>query len=745
MRYDIPLPRLLDDNGGEVRRVNVVDATVNLNIMPLSTATMTLPDTESVPMRSWVEMYTSQGSAGIFRVRSPGRSFGQGQNSYQLDHGIVEVGDYVIKGESDYDGAAPAILQSIWTHYGGSKWQLGAVEARDRVTYSTDYGNILSAMIDIVGQLPNYMMAFDFGTTPWTVSIVERPETISGEARLSRNIVSCKISEDDSNLCTRLKCYSNMATLIQTMDASTLSTYGVVEQVAGQDEKQTQEQFLAECAKYLSQHKDPLIAISIDLRDLQAVTGEDLDGFTLGSLYRVALPDHSLTYEQTVCTLDWKSVYGDPAAVTITLGNEELAVNGVYGGSGGAGSAAATAKSKQSSKNAHSDHIARKEIDGILHEAGLEWDAEHVLIFAKDSSTALGEMYAGINVAAGKIDLIASEEDLQNATTSRSLFQITSSQITAEVTRASEAEGVMSSRITQTADAITSEVTRATTAEGTMSSQISQSATEISTLVTKTGINSLGQNETLYSQISQSADNISTLVTKTGINNLGQSETLYSEISQNATDITLKVSKGDVSTQLAVECGNVTISGGDLVVSGYITSTGLSTAIANMGTVDVSALRASGNITASGAVYGSGIYLGSSAPYTSVGGAIASFGNTSASGGTITIPWTKLDGTTGNINFNIADTQYYRDGVSAKQVGANSFIVYNESADTTNYRVYFNIEAIANDGTIYASNRQYVSYPSGSSYTSVGYHDWYWDDGDGPVHYGEARLYVRNS
>ena len=406
--YEVPLPKLLDASGNEARRLNVIDATVNLNIMPLSTATMTLPDWESVPMRSWVEMFTSQGSAGIFRVRSPGRSIGEGDNSYQLDHGIVEVGDYIIKGEADYDGAANTVLADIWTHYNGSKWQLGTVAATDNVTYKTDYGNILSALLDIVGQLPGYMLAFDFTTSPWTVSVAARPQTVSGEARIKRNIVSCKISEDDSNLCTKLHCYSNSATLIQTMDADTQSAYGVVEQVAGQGEKETEQVFLANCTKYLNQHKNPLIAVSIDLRDLHGITGEDLDSFTLGSLYRVALPDHSLTYEQTVCTLNWPSVYGDPAAVTITLGNEELAVNGVYGGSGGAGSAASTAKSKKSSKDSHDDHIARMEVAGILHEAGLEWDANHVLMFASDKAGALGEMKGSVEVNSDKVSMVVS-------------------------------------------------------------------------------------------------------------------------------------------------------------------------------------------------------------------------------------------------------------------------------------------------------------------------------------------------
>ena len=51
---------------------------------------------------------------------------------------------------------------------------------------------------------------------------------------------------------------------------------------------------------------------------------------------------------------------------------------------------------------------------------------------------------------------------------------------------------------------------------------------------------------------------------------------LSSRIEQTADAIRLKVSKGDVATQLSVECGNVTISGtpgegGNLVVSGYAT------------------------------------------------------------------------------------------------------------------------------------------------------------------------------
>lgn len=88
-------------------------------------------------------------------------------------------------------------------------------------------------------------------------------------------------------------------------------------------------------------------------------------------------------------------------------------------------------------------------------------------------------------------------------------FKVTSEAITAEVNRATAAEGQLSSRITVTANQITAEVTRATEAEGNLSSRITV----------------------------------------------------------NANQIALKVSKGDVSSQISVESGRVTISGNRLVVN----------------------------------------------------------------------------------------------------------------------------------------------------------------------------------
>ena len=110
----------------------------------------------------------------------------------------------------------------------------------------------------------------------------------------------------------------------------------------------------------------------------------------------------------------------------------------------------------------------------------------------------------------------------------------------------------------------------------TLYSEIVQNATDISTLVTKTGINSLGQSETLYSEIVQTATDISTLVTKTGINSLGQGETLYSEISQNAQAITTKVSAGDIASTINQTAQSVLIQANKIDLQGYVTASDLS-------------------------------------------------------------------------------------------------------------------------------------------------------------------------
>ena len=67
-----------------------------------------------------------------------------------------------------------------------------------------------------------------------------------------------------------------------------------------------------------------------------------------------------------------------------------------------------------------------------------------------------------------------------------------------------------------------------------LATEITARENGINALITKTGVNNLGQNETLFGKISTEitarAEGINVLTTKTGINNLGQNETLFSRL-----------------------------------------------------------------------------------------------------------------------------------------------------------------------------------------------------------------------
>ncbi len=160
-----------------------------------------------------------------------------------------------------------------------------------------------------------------------------------------------------------------------------------------------------------------------------------------------------------------------------------------------------------------------------------------------------------------------------------------------EVQRATGEEGELSSKITQTATEIRSEVKNTT--DG-LSSRITQTATQIKQTVAKSqyvwdetgytidyrdyGSPTSSANKTIYPvencngkyylNVSNGYLYLSDGTTWKNVKKLKKITTvLESSITQNAEQIELKVSKGNVSSQLSVESGKVTISGNRFVLS----------------------------------------------------------------------------------------------------------------------------------------------------------------------------------
>ena len=349
---DVKLPRIVGSN----LEVHPISLSINLDITPLSTASMRLSKDENLPSRGYVELFTPLGSAGVFRVRSPEDAYGDDMTSANLEHAITEVGDYLVCTEISEMMAATTAMQTVFGHYRGSRWQLGSVSAlgSGNVAVQCNYDRVLDAMLSILKQKPSCMMTFDFSTSPWTVGFANKGTSVSAEGRLSRNVRSAKIITDDTELCTRI--YFTIPSTDEegepisvwtSIDADTKSTYGIVERELQGGFDYTESEARTAANEYLRQHKHPRVTIEIDAEELSSITGETFDKFTIGKLMRLALPDYNTTVTENITGLSWQDVFNAPNDLIVRLGDEEdTMVNflhdvdtngGTDGGNGGGG------------------------------------------------------------------------------------------------------------------------------------------------------------------------------------------------------------------------------------------------------------------------------------------------------------------------------------------------------------------------------------------------------------------------
>ena len=86
------MPRLLDANLCEIRRLAPQSLSLEMNLRALSTAEMVLPGTPQVEVGTFLELFNQQGSTGIFRVeqaeiRYPAATY------LTLKHALVTLAD----------------------------------------------------------------------------------------------------------------------------------------------------------------------------------------------------------------------------------------------------------------------------------------------------------------------------------------------------------------------------------------------------------------------------------------------------------------------------------------------------------------------------------------------------------------------------------------------------------------------------------------------------------------------------
>ena len=304
----VPLPRLPDG-----ARLHPARLSVTLNLRPPSRATMLLPPGETLALRQLVELFTPQGSAGLFRVTAVDSVPGEG-SEVTLRHVSANLADALIPGTGTLTGPARQVLSTLLSHQTAEpRWQLGDVDLPGELSCAYHSSNLLTALLSILDERPEYAYFFEGNV----LHLRRLDDADACECRLSRNLTGAEVTIDDSDLCTRVY----MSGLDAPIDADSRGVWGTVSRAIttarGLDAAARTEM----ARQYLQRHSEPSVTVRLDAIDLHAATGEALDSFPPGRICRVALPEYGAVIRERVVAVTYDDVYGNPEAAEVTLAN----------------------------------------------------------------------------------------------------------------------------------------------------------------------------------------------------------------------------------------------------------------------------------------------------------------------------------------------------------------------------------------------------------------------------------------
>ena len=286
-------------------------------LTPLSTAAITLPhDAPDVPLRAFVELFTANGSAGIFRVTNRRRA-GVSTIDLTLQHGLCTLSDHMHPGESEDTGSCRTLLTKLLSNQ--SIWVLGTVDVPDDedLTWSCNNTNDLQGLTGIMKELPGYYLDFDQSTQPWVLHVRRKPEEISCEARIDRNLVDVQVEDDTSDMCNVAYADGLDAPIV----ADNVNDWDRIERHVSADEDMDADILRQTVERYLEQHKDPRVTITLTALELSRLTGEPFDSFRKGQLCRCILDD--TTVVQRIEAIEYPDPIGSPDEVVLTLASTQ--------------------------------------------------------------------------------------------------------------------------------------------------------------------------------------------------------------------------------------------------------------------------------------------------------------------------------------------------------------------------------------------------------------------------------------
>lgn len=333
--------------GSSIRRLHPLSCSITLNVKPLSTVRMTLPQTDEISIWEWVTVPVPDGSTIWCQVVTIETDAETGRKEIYLEHGARTLDGIILRRPSTLDerktfsmkDTVPNLIDTILA--GQSRWTAGTISCTQTLYIEPESMSITTAILTLMESIPAYQCDFvQASENDWHIDIKPRPTAVQAEARLSRNLKSCEISLNASAICTRVYCDGITG---GKMDSSNLSTYGVHEETMSLKDELTTAQKEAIVTAYLAAHDHPTVSLSISGWELAALTGLTLDSFALGQVCRVAVPWLGITQREVVVSKTYQDAYNEPEAVTLSLADQtpdlSIVVASITGGGGGGGGA----------------------------------------------------------------------------------------------------------------------------------------------------------------------------------------------------------------------------------------------------------------------------------------------------------------------------------------------------------------------------------------------------------------------
>ena len=688
MAVNIPqarLPRLLALENGvwhEERRLYPTAADLHLKLNGISQAGLTMdPADEELDMHAFVEIYTLKGSAGIYRVTSPSHRAGI-SGTYTLQHGIDTLNDCLWKAQLDFKGTAQAFLQGILACQNEVYWQLGTCEdSRQYKKTGINYDKAGDLLAEFISSRQGYYLDYDFTTWPWTLHWKALPLDVRAEWRAKRNVHSCSISQYDTDQCTRLYYTVSPAEgqeadptvhVLNNTTAQARPGVGIIEKAITIDADVVANP-AAEAQQYLADHEYPAVQITVDGYEYYRQTGDTLDRFDLGILTR-CLVDGVGTISERLVGLVYSDLLGDGEHVTAEMANSlprfsESILQASKAAARASRRASSAVSKAEEGIQQYQHYVTENEVykQSVYKIVGVKLDEHGNVIYKQATDQQGNPIYDQQGNPVYETDAAGNPVPVfdPNAT-------------------------------------------------GSLSGTVTETAQNYTRIYEKTGINALGENETILTKVQQSAEQYAITAVQNNMSGYLQVNALLTELGNKLVTSDGKTIVSTIVTTINDDQGTIYLNSDHVKLKdgSVITATTLDARLANIDAITSNTIQV-GTVVSSATGYFEDLWIqgssGGQAFSAKVDQAVNSISEyTPQEEGKIGFKFTRL----GNpnyeyVNFNIADTAYFQE-----RVGINSLIVdvtdqagYNDSsADTVSVAAdgYYIIAAAPKHGnTIY--------------------------------------------